>query len=58
MTQRKLTVREYENNKVVWTMDPPEDIRLSHLQFTPDGKRLVTGTLNCTILFWDWTKKP
>jgi hypothetical protein len=30
----------------------------STLRFTPDGKQLVTGTLNCTILFWDWTKKP
>jgi hypothetical protein len=27
------------------------------LALSPDGKQLVTGTMNCTILFWDWQAK-
>jgi WD40 repeat protein len=52
--ERKLTVRELATDKVVKTVDLPDDVRLTYLGFTPDGKQLVTATMNCTILFWDW----
>jgi WD40 repeat protein len=55
-SDRKLIVREFSTNKVVRTFDVPDDLRISSLQFSADGKHIVTGTLNCTILFWDWTK--
>jgi len=51
---RKLTIWDLATFQPVRTYELGDDVRIFHLRFSPDGKQIVTGTSNCTILFWDW----